>query len=262
MDLGSALSSLGEGSATKLSLAFVILFCRIGACLMLAPGFASVQVPVQIRLYVALSTTFALTPLLFEKVPVATAADDPLALARIIVVESLFGGLVGVLARIFLLALEAVMLGVATMLGFSNPFGIEIEANEMLPPLATFVSMTATVLIFFTDMHWEILRGLVASYHVFPVGDGLHTDLALRQIGATLVEAFRLSLRVASPFFIYALTVNLAMSLISRLTPQIAIFYISTPFILMGGFVLLYFTIKPLLSGLSAGLAAWLTTGG
>lgn len=262
MDLSPALHSLGEGSATKLSLAFVILFSRIGACLMLAPGFASVQVPVQIRLYVALSATFALTPLLFEKVPFSTVADNPLSLARIIVVESLFGGLVGVLGRLFLLALEAVMVGVATMLGFSNPFGIEIEANELLSPLATFVSMAATALIFFMDMHWEILRGLVASYGVFPIGDGLHADLALRQIGATLVEAFRLSLRVASPFFIFALTVNLAMSLISRLTPQITIFFISTPFILMGGFFLLYFTITPLLGALSAGFAAWLTTGG
>jgi flagellar biosynthesis protein FliR len=262
MDLSSALSSLGEGFATKLSLAFVILFCRIGACLMFSPGFASVQIPVQIRLYVVLSTTFALMPLLIEKVPVAAVASDPLMLARIIVVETLFGGLIGILGRIFLLALEAMMVGVATMLGFSNPFGIEIEPNETLPPITTFISMTATALIFFTDMHWEILRGLVSSYQVFPVGEGLHTDLALRQMSATLVEAFRLSLRVASPFFIYAVTVNLAMSLISRLTPQIAIFYISTPFILMGGFFLAYFTIKPLLGALTAGLAAWVRTGG
>jgi len=154
------------------------------------------------------------------------------------------------------------MLAVATMLGFSNPFGIEIEPNEALPPLTTFISFIATALIFFMDLHWEILRGLVASYEVFPVGGALHADSALRQIGAALVESFRLSLRVASPFFIYAVTVNLAMSLISRLTPQIAIFYISTPFILMGGLFLLYFTIQPLLGAFSAGFAAWLRTGG
>lgn len=261
MDLSSALHSIGEGSATKLSITFVVLFCRIGACLMLAPGFGATQVPVQIRLYVALSTTFALTPLLFEKVPSSVLVEDPLALARVIVVETLFGGLIGFLGRSFLLALETVTLGIATMLGFSNPFGIEIEANEMLPPLSTFISMTAIALIFFTDAHWEMLRGLVVSYSIFPIGEGLRADMALRQTTALLARSFLLSLRVASPFFIYAIIVNLMMGLISRLTPQISIFYISTPFILLGGLFLLYFTISPMLSVFNADLADWLMTG-
>jgi len=261
MDLSSTLHSIGEGSATKLSLTFVVLFSRIGACLMLAPGIGAVQVPVQIRLYVALLTTFALTPLLSEKVPPTVLVNDPFELARVIVVESLFGGLIGFLGRSFLLALETVSLGVATMLGFSNPFGIEIEPNEMLPPLTTFISIAATALIFFTDAHWEILRGVVGSYSVFPIGEGLHADMSLRQIVTLLARSFLLSLRVASPFFIYAVTVNLAMGLISRLTPQILIFYISTPFILFGGLFLLYFTISLMLSIFNAGLADWLMTG-
>lgn len=41
-----------------------IVFCRIGACLMLVPGYSSVNVPAQVRLFVALVTTFALTPIL------------------------------------------------------------------------------------------------------------------------------------------------------------------------------------------------------
>ena len=39
-----------------------IVFCRIGACLMLVPGYSSINVPAQVRLFVALVTTFALTP--------------------------------------------------------------------------------------------------------------------------------------------------------------------------------------------------------
>ena len=34
------------------------------------------------------------------------------------------------------------------------------------------------------------------------------------------------------------------MALVNRLTPQIAIFYVATPFVVAGGLVLLYFTIK------------------
>src|SRR5690606_31883263 len=41
-----------------------LLFCRIGGCLMLMPGFASPRVPAQIRLFIAIAVTLALAPLL------------------------------------------------------------------------------------------------------------------------------------------------------------------------------------------------------
>ncbi len=39
-------------SADSVPTTFTV-FCRIGACLMLVPGFSSVNIPVQIRLFVA-----------------------------------------------------------------------------------------------------------------------------------------------------------------------------------------------------------------
>lgn len=47
--------------ADAVLIAFV-LFCRIGGCLMLMPGFSSNRVPVNVRLFIAFSATLALTP--------------------------------------------------------------------------------------------------------------------------------------------------------------------------------------------------------
>ena len=66
--------------------------------------------------------------------------------------------MIGVLARIFFLALETLAAAAAQMLGFANPFGIQIEAGEMLPPLATLISLAALTLVFVADLHWELLR--------------------------------------------------------------------------------------------------------
>ena len=44
-------------------LAIFIVFCRVGACLMLVPGFSSINIPVQVRLFIAIVTSFALAPL-------------------------------------------------------------------------------------------------------------------------------------------------------------------------------------------------------
>ncbi len=152
-------------------------------------------------------------------------------------------------------------MGAAAMLGMANPFGIEVEPNQALPPLASFVTLSATALIFMTDAHWEVLRGLAASYHAIPIGAEFDAGYSLRQVASTLGDTFRVALRVCSPFFIYAIIVNLAMSLINRLTPQIAIFYMATPFIVGGGLLLLYFSIKPLLGEFMSGFEAWLISG-
>jgi flagellar biosynthetic protein FliR len=239
----------------------MILFCRIGGCLVLMPGFSSSQIPAQVRLFIALAVTLSLAPLLLERMPPQALNDDPITTLRYIVTESLIGVSIGLLGRLFLLALETMATAASTSIGLANPFGIAVEQSEVLPPLATLIMIATTALIFITDLHWEVLRGLVASYTAIPVSDSFDTAYALRHIGAVLVTTFRIALRICSPFLIYAIVVNLAVSIINRLTPQIAIFYISAPFVIAGGLGLLYFTIKSLLGQFLDGFAAWLISG-
>jgi flagellar biosynthesis protein FliR len=173
----------------------------------------------------------------------------------------LVGGMIGFLARIFYLALETLASGAAQMLGFSNPFGLQLESGESLAPLATLISLAALALLFAADLHWQLLRGLVASYDVIPVGADFNARMALRQVADALGESFRLALRLASPYVLYALIVNVALALINRLTPQIQVFFVATPFIVGGGLVLLYFTIKPALDAFLIGFGGWLSSG-
>jgi flagellar biosynthetic protein FliR len=244
-----------------LAIGAFLLFCRIGGCLMLAPGFSASEIPTQIRLFVALAATMALAPLLIDKIPPAALGDDPILTLRMIAIETLIGGAIGVLARIFFFALETLASAAAQMLGFSNPFGIQIEPGETLAPLATLVSLAAMTLMFVVDLHWELLRGLAASYDVMPVGADFDPRFALREIADALGESFRLTLRIMSPYVIYALIANLALALINRLTPQIQIVFVATPFVVAGGLALIYFTIKPALEVFLIGFGAWLHTG-
>ncbi len=78
------------------------------------------------------------------------------------------------------------------------------------------------------------MRGLAASYDVLPVGADFNTRGALRQVADALGKSFRLTLRIASPYVIYALVVNVTLALVNRLTPQIQIFFVATPFVVGG----------------------------
>jgi flagellar biosynthetic protein FliR len=244
-----------------LAIGAFLLFCRIGGCLMLAPGFSSSEIPIQVRLFVALGATLALTPALLDKIPAAALGNEPVVILRMIAIETLVGGMIGFLARIFVVALETLASGVAQMLGFSNPFGVQIEAGETLAPLATLISLAAITLMFVVDLHWELLRGLAASYDVIPVGANFDSRFALGHVVDAFGESFRLTLRIVSPYVIYSLIVNLALALINRLTPQIQIVFVAAPFVVAGALALLYVTIKPALEAFLIGFGASLSKG-
>ena len=245
----------------QLVLGIVVLFCRIGSCLMIIPGFSSTQIPAQVRLMIALAVTLTLAPLLLDRLPLAKLDGEPLMTLRIFVIEVVIGASIGLVGRLFVLALETMLTAVSIGIGLANPFGVAVDPNEMLPPLATFVTMAATASIFASDLHWEIIRGLVASYSVIPANGEFNSAVSLRGIADGLDQTFAITLRVCSPFIIYTIIVNFAVATINRLTPQIGIFYISTPFVLTGGFVLLFFALGSMLHQFSGSFGSWLVRG-
>lgn len=80
-------------------------------------------------------------------------------------------------------------------------------------------------------------------------------------VGECLSRSFILTLRISSPFIVYALIVNLAVGLASKLTPQIPLYFVTVPAVAYGGLWLLYATCKPFLELFLAGFSAWLEKG-
>src|SRR4051794_37143997 len=104
-------------------LAVFLIFCRIGACLMLMPGFSSPRIPAQMRLFVALGVTLALSPMLVPEVRRATGDPTPVVLAAFIATEAAIGAMIGLVGRFFLLALETLGTAIAMTVGLSSVLG-------------------------------------------------------------------------------------------------------------------------------------------
>lgn len=238
-----------------------ILFCRIGSCLMIAPGVSNAQIPVQVRLLVAVAVTLALSPLLLGQDAIRRLGDDPIAMLKLIAMEGLIGAMIGTLGRMFFSALESLATVMAQLLGLANPFGVELDAGHASAPISTLVMYAATAVLFVADFHWEILRGLVASYRSIPLGVDFDASFTVRQIGSVLGQSFVVAVRVTSPFFLYSVIANFALSLINKVTPQIQVFFVAPPFVIAGGFALLYFVVKGELGQFMDAFAAWLTWG-
>lgn len=242
-------------------LAVFLMFCRIGTCLMLMPGFSSERVPVQPRLFLTLAITLALAPALIADVEAGMTDTSAGAIAWLVASEMLKGGVIGLLGRFFFLALKSMATVIANAIGLGQLLGAQIEDPELAPPIVSFITLCATVLLFATNQHAEVLRGLADSYAALPVQRGFAPQANLVHLTDVASRTFVLTLRVAGPFIAFAIVVNLAIGLTNKLTPQIPVYFISLPFIVAGGLLLFYLVGKQFFQLFISSFATWLATG-
>lgn len=179
-------------------------FCRIGGCFMLMPGLSSARVPMQVRLFVAVAASFE--PARAPSTRSIHVDRMESILVPMVVSELLVGGLIGMLARIYVLALQFAGSAIAMLIGYGGTSGPGVEDGEPQVQLGALISFSALLLLFVFDFHHEVIRALVASYQVTaPLDVVFNPQSALVDITDTLSEFFLVVLRLASPFVAYAL---------------------------------------------------------
>jgi flagellar biosynthetic protein FliR len=252
----SAFALLGQNSV----LAAFLIFCRVAACLMVVPGFSSTRIPAQIRLFVAFAVSLAIAPVVLPGFQSRLSDQVPAVTLAWIVVESLTGFVIGLLGRIFLFVLESIVTAMATAAGFGVIPGTPLE-GEPVPGFGALLMLAATALMFAADLHWELVRGIVDSYDRIPPGTGLGVQASLVQVTDQIGAVFVMGLRIGSPFIAYSIVVNLALGFANKLTPQVPVFFIATPFLMAGGLLLLYATSTEFMTQFLTAYASWLRRG-
>lgn len=233
--------------ASEAILAVLVIFCRIGGCLMVVPGFATPRIPMQIRLLVAIAVTLALSPILMPIVKAARPDPSLAILLPLMMLETIVGLMIGLMARAFFAALQFFASAITMFAGMGGMLGTPVDDSEPVAPLTALITMTATVMVFLTERHWELLSALVDSYAAIPVQGTGEMHGRLIPLVDALSHSFYLCLQIASPFLVYSLLVNMMFGIANRLVQQIPVYFVSMPFVIAGGLVLLYFTVAELI---------------
>lgn len=243
-------------------LAILVIFCRIGGSLLVAPGFSSSQIPARIRLFVGFAITLALAPILIDSVKARLGPDAaPATILPLIFAELATGFLIGFLARLFFAALQTITVAISQAIGLGALPGTVMEESEQMPAITTLFAVTATVILFASDLHLEMVKGLLESYATIPPGTGFVSRLALADVTDQLTSVFLVALRIGSPFLVYSLIVNFAVGLTNKLTPQIPVYFIAVPFVLAGGLLLTFYAMREFVSSFIAAFSFFLLKG-
>src|SRR5690606_6789924 len=113
--------------------------------------------------------------------------------------------------------------------------------------LSTLITLTATLLVLLLDLHLLLIRTVLDSYGTFPLGVMTAPQFGLTMIATSLGAAFTIALQISGPFIVYALLVNVLFGILGKLIPQVPSYFVSLPFLLMGGLFFLYLMLPEML---------------
>ncbi|MFV0623215.1 flagellar biosynthetic protein FliR [Sphingomonas sp. ac-8] len=239
--------------------AFLILFARIGAVLMLLPVFSEDAVPGRIRLLIALGMTAALWGLLgVHTMPLATDGD---ALPGILVTELLIGLGLGLLVKMMFQAIAIAGSIVSLQIGLSSAVIFDQSQGGQATIVSKFVSVAAAVVCMALAVHHLWIAAIVRSYVIFPVGAlppaGDFASLALH----TATRAMALGISLAAPLLVYGIVFNVALGLAARLAPAVQVFFVAQPLNLLLGLALFATVLGTMLTGFATAMASWMQSG-
>ena len=142
-------------------------------------------------------------------------------------------------ARLVLAAMQVAGASIAFQMGLGFAVSNDPTQGQQGALIGTFLSMLALTMIFATDMHHLFIMALVQSYKLFQPGDILPTSDIMQAVIELISGMFVIGIQVSAPFMVFGLVFYLGLGLLSKLMPQIQIFFIAMPANIMIGFILL-----------------------
>ncbi len=232
--------------------ALLLVFVRLGSALMLMPGFGESYISPRIRLLLALAVTVVVQPVLPQGT-IPPLPDSAVAMFLLVLGESFVGLFLGSLARILMAALSIGGMMIATVTGLANALTNDPTAAQQGSIAGSFLSTLALLIIVLLDLHHLLLRGVIESYELFLPGQSILVGDVSQMITRGVAQAFLLGFQIASPFIAVGLIFNLGLGLLSRLMPQMQVFFIAIPLQILIGMGILMIALPTLIGWFISG---------
>lgn len=210
-------------------------FVRLTAFLAASPLWGHDSVPTQAKIGLAVLLAVVLGPNLPPLPAVPLVSWTSLG---IVIEQMVIGVAMGLTMRVILAVVQAAgeIIGLQMGLGFATFFAPDTGTNTMI--LSRLLYMFSLLIFLALDGHLIVLEILAASFTSLPIGQPLDPAagaVLVRYAGSILASG----LLLAMPLVAALLTINLAMGILNRASPQLTVFSIGFPLTIIVGIVLL-----------------------
>jgi flagellar biosynthetic protein FliR len=210
-----------------LTFSYLLVFARVGAILMVLPGFGEPYISPRVRLVIALAMSIVVQPVVGAGLP--AVPEQPVELLPLLFGEILIGVFIGGAIRLLVSALHVagIVISFQSSLGFAQFFDPAQGTQGAL--LGSFLTIMGMTLIMMADLHHLMLRAVADSYVLFPAAQAPPVDDFAIMAANAVAQSFLIGIQISAPFIAYALILYIGMGLVNRLMPQMQVFFIVMP---------------------------------
>ncbi|MFE1600867.1 flagellar biosynthetic protein FliR [Methylobacterium sp. ID0610] len=241
-----------------LAAAYLLTFARVGTLVMLMPGLGETVVAPRLRLGFALLLALVLFPAVRPLLPPTDGAGAGPRLIGVLIGEIAVGLVLGLSVRAVLAALQTTGTIIAQQLGLAYAMTVDPTTAGQQATLGTFLTLLGITLVLAADLHHLAIAGIRDSYALMPpVGVPATGDAAAFAIRA-VARGFALAVQISAPFIAFGILFNLGLGVLSRLMPQMQVFFVATPASILIGMTVLLATLGVVMGVFVDDLGRWL----
>jgi flagellar biosynthetic protein FliR len=220
-----------------LAAAFMLVFARVGAMVMLMPALGEENIPMRVKLSIALMLTLVLLPLHRSAYHI-----DMTSLSGLLVLmlhEIIIGIILGATARVTLSALQVAGSVIAQQMGLGFVTSVDPTQGQQGVLVGNFLTMLGITMLFATDSHHLVIAALSDSYKIFSPGETMLTGDVASLAMQAFAAAFKIGLQLSAPFLVFGLVFNIGLGVLARLMPQMQVYFVGAPLSILAGFLIL-----------------------
>jgi len=219
-----------------LAATFMLVFARVGAMVMLLPGFGESNIPVRIKLAIALLLTLIILPL--HRAAYQVDLTSMSSLGVLMVHEIVIGIVLGATARVTLSALAVAGSVIAQQLGLGFVTAVDPTQGQQGLLIGNFLTILGMTLLFATDSHHLVIAALNESYRIFSPGELMPSGDVAALATRAFSTAFKIGMQLSAPFLVFGIVFNIGLGVLARLMPAMQVYFVGVPLSIMVGFLI------------------------
>ena len=224
-------------------LAFVLVFLRIGAMLIMIPVIGEATVPARVKAGLALMISLIVCPSVPVDVAPLRAEAGIYTLAGAMIGEVMIGITLGFAAKIVFAGIQFAGDMIGVQMGFAIANIIDPVSRVQTSLMAEFQYLIAALVYLAIDGHHIFIYAIADSYRLIaPFGYHFSGPLmdAMIKFSSGL---FSVAVKISAPVMAVLLFTNVALGIVARTVPQINVFIVGFPVQIAAGLLFVGLTV-------------------
>lgn len=212
----------------------LLLAMRLAGVVAFAPFFSSKSIPIRAKAVFVLAVAYLLAPLAAELAPGSAELTLP-AIAGELAVGILYGLTLSLLNEMLLFSGQIMGL----QFSFSLVNLLDPASEIQTPLLGELLQLMGVLVLLAAGMDRVLLDSLLRSLHAVPPGTFLVSVTVTSQLVTAASGIFAAALELAAPVLGATLIIEVAVAIVSRISPQLPVMSLTVPFKTITGYFVL-----------------------